>query len=363
MSFRLKNYTEPDFSEERFLKAPEAVFVKAEKDGVAPDNFHALSIFPEYFKVDGKWLLAKESRMDAVAVLEKNQIIVKEARRLKKGDLVAVSRSGDLEEGIYLYKDGFGKNESQVDVFSFRTGRSRETSFSREYEELCELLKYEKENGNILWVLGPAFAFDDKARKAFASLVDNGYVSALLAGNALATHDLEAALLHTALGQDIYSGVNTRNGHYNHLEVLNRVRGYGSIKEFIEKEKIDNGIMYALEKNNVPYVLAGSIRDDGPLPEIVGNVYEAQDKMRSYVSKATTVICMASALHSIATGNMTPTYRVLEEGTIREVYFYVVDISEFMANKLADRGSLSSRSIIANVQDFIIKIVQELNIE
>ena len=145
MSFRLKNYTEPDFSEERFLKAPEAVFVKAEKDGVAPDNFHALSIFPEYFKVDGKWLLAKESRMDAVAVLEKNQIIVKEARRLKKGDLVAVSRSGDLEEGIYLYKDGFGKNESQVDVFSFRTGRSRETSFSREYEELCELLKYEKE--------------------------------------------------------------------------------------------------------------------------------------------------------------------------------------------------------------------------
>ena len=329
---------------------------------MAPDNFHALSIFPEYFKVDGEWYLAEDSRMDAVPVFKNNRIEAIEARRLEKGDLVVTGKTEDLEEGIFLYDQGFKDAQEKGDAFSFRTGRSRETSFSREYEDLCDLLRYEKENGNVLWVLGPAFSFDGKARKAFESLVENGYVNALLAGNALATHDLEVAYYGTALGQDINTGDNAHNGHYHHLEVLNKVRSCGSIKEFINKENIDNGIMWALEKNNVPYVLAGSIRDDGPMPEVAGNVYEAQNRMRNCVRKATTIICMASALHSIATGNMTPSYRVLEDGTIRELYFYVVDISEFVTNKLADRGSLTSRGIITNVQDFIVKLAKGLDI-
>lgn len=362
MTFKLKKYIEPDFTEERFVSAPNVRLVAVEKDGVAPDNFHALSIFPEYFKVDGKWYLAEDSRMDAVPVFKNSKIEAIEARRLEKGDLVVTGKTEGLEEGIFLYDHGFKNSQEKGDAFSFRTGRSRETSFSREYEDLCDLLRYEKENGNVLWVLGPAFTFDGKARKAFESLVENGYVNALLAGNALATHDLEVAYYGTALGQDINTGDNAHNGHYHHLEVLNKVRSCGSIKEFINKENIDNGIMWALEKNNVPYVLAGSIRDDGPMPEVEGNVYMAQNKMRNCVRKATTIICMASALHSIATGNMTPSYRVLEDGTIRELYFYVVDISEFVTNKLADRGSLTSIGIITNVQDFIVKLAKGLDI-
>ena len=182
----------------------------------------------------------------------------------------------------------------------------------------------------------------------------------MLAGNALATHDLEAAYLKTALGQNIYTQKSQPNGHYNHLDTINRVKQCGGIPQFIEAEKIDNGIIYSCEKKGVPYVLAGSIRDDGPLPPVYGNVYEAQDRMRDQVRGATTVLCMATMLHSIAVGNMTPSYRVMPDGTVREVYFYCVDISEFMVNKLTDRGSLSSRGIVTNVQDFIVNIAKGL---
>ena len=135
-----------------------------------------------------------------------------------------------------------------------------------------------------------------------------------------------------------------------------------SIRAFLEKEGLTDGIMAHLEKRRVPYVLAGSIRDDGPLPEVTGNVYEAQNKMRDQVRGATTVICLATMLHSIAVGNMTPSYRVMPDGTIREVYFYCVDISEFTANKLGDRGSLSAKGIVTNVQDFIVTLCAGLGI-
>ena len=141
------------------------------------------------------------------------------------------------------------------------------------------------------------------------------------------------------------------------------MRYHGSIPAFIREEKIDNGIIYQCEKHQIPYVLAGSIRDDGPLPPVYGNVYEAQDAMRNQVRGATTVICMATMLHTIATGNMTPSYRVLPDGTVRQVYFYCVDISEFTVNKLSDRGSLSARGIVTNVQDFIVTLSKGLGLE
>ena len=223
-------------------------------------------------------------------------------------------------------------------------------------------MKHDREHGKIVWVMGPALAFDYDARDAFSRLIENGYVDALLAGNALATHDLEAAWLKTALGQNIYTQAIQPNGHYNHLDTINRVRACGSIRAFLEKEGLTDGIMAHLEKRRVPYVLAGSIRDDGPLPEVTGNVYEAQNKMRDQVRGATTVICLATMLHSIAVGNMTPSYRVMPDGTIREVYFYCVDISEFTANKLGDRGSLSAKGIVTNVQDFIVTLCAGLGI-
>lgn len=360
MAFTLRKYTAPDFDLPKLKAAPNACFMPAPYDGVAPEGYHAMSIFPEYFKIGGRWLLAEESRMDCVAVLEEGRIVVREFRLLRQGDAVAVGRTEDGGEGILLHSSGFNEARRERDVFAFRQGRSRETAFSRDYDELYDLLRNERQHGRVVWVMGPAFAFDHDARQAFSTLIEAGYVQAVLAGNALATHDLEAAYLGTALGQNIYTQESQPNGHYNHLDTINRVRHYGSIPEFIRAEKIHDGIIYTLEKCGVPYVLAGSIRDDGPLPPVYGNVYDAQDAMRNQLRSATTVICMATALHTIAAGNMTPSYRVLPDGTVRQVYFYCVDISEFAVNKLSDRGSLSARGIVTNVQDFIVNLGKEL---
>ena len=363
MSFLLPHFTPPDFSLPRFSQAPDAVLVPSPKDKVAPEQYHATTIFPEYFKIGGQWLLAKKSRMDCVAVYENGDISIREFRRLKRGDLVVVGRTEDASEGIFVYPDGFSAEEDgPAETFSFRQGRSRETAYSRDYDSLYDLLRHEKEHGYITWVLGPACAFDHDSRAAFSKLVQNGYVNALLAGNALATHDLEAAYRKTALGQDIYTQKSQPNGHYNHIDTINRVRLDGSIPAFIEKEGIGDGIIYSCVKKQVPFVLVGSIRDDGPLPEVYGDVYEGQNAMRECVKKSTTVICMATTLHSIATGNMTPSYHVLADGTIRPVYFYSVDISEFSVNKLRDRGSLGVKTIVTNVQDFVANISKGLGV-
>ncbi len=362
--FQLPKYREPDFTQEKFVNAPDAAWEEVTIQGVAPENYHSTSMYPEYFKIKGKWTLAKESRMDSSVVLcDDGELKVVENRNLKIGDKVIIGRTEDGEEGIYLHSTGFeDPDEEESDKFVFRQGRSRETSYARDYDRFFELLKYEREHGNILWVMGPAFSFDADARRAMQVMVENGYVDGLMAGNALATHDLEGSMFHTALGQDIYTQKSHPNGHYNHLDVINRVRKSGSIPQFIEDYKIDNGIMYSCVKHNVPFVLTGSIRDDGPLPEVIGNAYEGQTKMREMVKKSTTVICLATMLHTIATGNMTPSYRVLEDGTVRPVFLYTVDADKFVVNKLLDRGSLAATTIVTNVQDFIMIVVKGLGL-
>lgn len=362
--FELPRYKEPDFSDSRFANAPDAAWEEVTIDGVAPENYHSTSMYPEYFKINGTWTLARESRMDSSVVLrDSGELDVVENRNLKKGDKVILGRTENGEEGIYLHSTGFeSPEETESDQFVFRQGRSRETSFARDYDRLFELLRYEKEHGNILWVMGPAFSFDADARRAMQAMVEHGYVDGLMAGNALATHDLEGSMFHTALGQDIYTQKSHPNGHYNHLDVINRVRRSGSIAQFIEDYNIDNGIMYSCVKNNVPFVLTGSIRDDGPLPEVIGDAYAGQTAMRGMVKKATTVICLATMLHTIATGNMTPSYRVLEDGTVRPVFLYTVDADEFVVNKLLDRGSLAATTIVTNVQDFIMIVAKGLGI-
>ena len=362
--FELPKYREPDFTDKKFTGSPDAVWEKVTIKGVAPENYHSTSMYPEYFKIGGKWTLAKESRMDSSVVLcDDGSLKVVENRNLEVGDKVITGRTENAEEGIYLHSTGFEDPETGGgDQFVFRQGRSRETSYARDYDRLFELLKYEKEHGNILWVMGPAFSFDADARRAMQAMVENGYVDGLMAGNALATHDLEGAMFHTALGQDIYTQQCHPNGHYNHLDVINRVRKSGSIAQFIDDYKIDNGIMYSCVKKNVPFVLTGSIRDDGPLPEVIGNAYDGQTAMRGMVKKATTVICLATMLHTIATGNMTPSYRVLPDGTVRPVFLYTVDADEFVVNKLLDRGSLAATTIVTNVQDFIMIVVKGLGL-
>lgn len=328
------------------------VLANCPADGVAPDNYHATSIYPEFVQVEpGRWVLLAESRMDCV--IRKNPdgtLEVVEFRRLKKGDLVAVGRGENGEDGIYVHAGPLGQlpdflagwtpanlparmaadmapatqptvsqaDNPQVtspsapaDKFAFRTGVSRETSFSLDYDTLYQVLRHDRDHGHIVWVAGPAVVFDADARRAFAGLIDAGYVHALLAGNALATHDLEAALYGTALGQGLYDKRQAPRGHYHHLDAINTIRGCGSIRAAVQSGRVRDGVMHALETRGVPYVLAGSIRDDGPLPEVIADVYAAQDAMRAHVRRATTVVALATALHTIATGNMTPSYQAV----------------------------------------------------
>ena len=368
--FTMPVYHAPDFTQKPFVEAPDATLVPVEQDGVAPEGFHSTSMYPEYVKVEGRWLLARHSRMDSSMVVERDEsgtpyLRVVENRNLRVGDRVVLGRTEDAEEGIYVHPDGFEQRageDAEDDKFAFRQGRSRETSFARDYDRLYELLRHERDHGKIVWVMGPAFAFDADARHAMRLLVENGYVDGIMAGRALATHDLEAATLHTALGQDIYTQRSQKNGHYNHLDVINRVRRAGSIEAFVRENNLADGIVASCVRAGVPLVLAGSIRDDGPLPSVIGNVYDAQGAMREMITGATTMICLATMLHTIAAGNMTPSYTVEDDGTVRPVFFYTVDISEFATNKLRDRGSLSATPIIANVQDFITIVAKGLGL-
>ncbi len=363
MAFTLPAYHPPDFAGLPLKDAPKVVFAPVVQEGVAPDHYHATTIFPEYYQLNkGKWDLLKDSRMDCVVVLAPDgSLLVKEFHHLKQGEQVALGRGENGEEGICVHTEAFAEPQPVAEKFAFRTRLTRETSFSIDYDELYELLSYERENGFILWVLGPAAVFDRDSRHALVSLIHRGYVHGLLAGNALAVHDLEAALFRTALGQEIYCKRPVPLGHYHHLDALNTIRRAGSMARAMATGLIHDGVMHALWQKQLPHVLAGSIRDDGPLPEVVTDVMQAQDAMRGLSGRATTVIAVATQLHSIAAGNLTPMYQISPQGQVRPVYFYVVDMSEFAADKLANRGSLAARSILTNAQDFLVILERGLS--
>lgn len=355
-TFIFPQYQSPDFQREVFMRAPDATLQPAPADGVAPENYHATTIYPEYYKRSGNWILLEESRMDcAVVVGDDGTLDAREFRNIRKGDPVVVGRCDDGSSGIYVHTACFCHSKAGEKEFTFRTGRSRETAYSKDYDQLAALLRHEREHGYVVWVLGPAVVFDYYARKALSELIGKGYADALLGGNAVATHDLEAAVCGTALGQDIYDQCSVENGHYNHLDVINKARLAGSLEQFAENEGVEDGIVHACLQHGVPMVLAGSIRDDGPLPGVLSDVYQAQEEMRMHTRKATTVIALATQLHTIATGNMTPVYQK-RNGEIRPVFIYTVDMSEFVVNKLRDRGSLEVTSIVTNVQDFVVKL-------
>jgi lysine-ketoglutarate reductase/saccharopine dehydrogenase-like protein (TIGR00300 family) len=362
MGFALPTYHAPDFKGKPLDDAPVVTFALVEQHGVAPANYHSTTIYPEYFQVRPRhWLLLKESRMDAVVILEPDgALVAREFRHLKVGDRVACGRREGGEDGIYVHANAFGEPQGTGEKFVFRSRITRETAFSIDYDQLYELLEYERGNGLILWVLGPAAVFDRDARQALVELITGGYVHGLLAGNALATHDIEGALFGTALGQELYSKCPVPLGHYRHLDAINLVRAAGGIEQAIDSGLIGEGVMHALVQNRIPFVLAGSIRDDGPLPGVIVDVERAQDAMRHLTRQATTVIALATQLHSIATGNMLPCYQVLTNGQVRPVFFYIVDMTEFAVDKLANRGSLATRSILTNVQDFLVTLERGL---
>ncbi len=355
MAFSMPAYRQPDFSDPSLVAAPDVTWAPVETRGVAPRRYHSTSMHPEYLKVAGQWVLVDGIAMDDVIRMRPDgRIQVVPERMLKTTDKVALGRRERGEDGILVWAHGFDAEATESkDQFSFRAGRSRETSYARDYDQLVELLCHEREHGNVLWVMGPAFTFDADARHAMQRLVECGFVQGVMGGNALATHDLEGAYLHTALGQDIYTQESVPLGHYNHLDVINEVRRAGSIRRFVEDNDIHDGIMQAVVRRDIPFVLAGSIRDDGPLPEVISDAYKAQGAMYELIHEATTIVCMATMLHSIATGNMAASYHVCADGTVRPKYFYAVDATEFAVNKLRDRGSLAATTIVANARDFI----------
>ncbi len=358
--FQLPKYIAPDFSRTQFVTAPDAATSKVTIKGVAPDQYHATSMYPEYYKINGQWTLMPQARMDCVPVIHPDgSLEAKEFRRLEVGETVITGRTDDGTEGIYLYNGGFDKEDNRIDTFAFRSGRSRETSFDVDYDNLVELLNHDKDNGHIVWVLGPAAIFNIGARQAMEYILDNGYAHAVFGGNAVATHDLEGALFGTALGQDIRTRENKHNGHYHHLDAINKINKAGSIPKGIEELGIDNGLIYSCVKNEVPFVLAGSIRDDGPLRGVIDDMSAVQDAMREHTKQATTIVCLATQLHTIATGNLTPSYMV-KDGEVRPVYIYAVDVSEFVLNKLRDRGTLEVTTIVSNIQDFLYKLTHKL---
>ncbi len=361
--FEMPKYFPKEF-DEKFDKFPNAKLVEVEEDGISPEGYHALSVFPEYFKINDKWVLALQSRMDTVAVAidepGNERVDVVEFRNLKKGDKVVVGRKEDGSEGIYVYTEGFvDKSSKEEATFGFREGRSRETAFSKDYDELYEVLKYEKENnGYVTWVLGTATSLDEESDDALARLVENGYANAIFCGTAAVAYDLERAKFNTVEGQEEY--LNSQNTRENFYEVINRVNEYGSIKEYVEKEGIETGFVAAAIRNNVNLVIAGTIRDRYTFNDTYNNVYEAQDEMRRNIKKSSTVIMSSAILFTIATGNMTPSYNEIN-GVIRPVFMYTVDIQEFAVNKLSDRGTLTAKTMVTNSQDFVKNIDRNLN--
>ena len=352
MSFQLPKFTPPNFTANQFKNSPDVKYAKVLKNGVAPTGFYLTSHLPTYYKHNGTWLLPQRSSLNCAAVIKDGSIVIKELRDLTKDDEVVLAETSDGTEGVFKSAHLFNSDILQT------SGRAVETSFTGDYDFLYSLMKHEKETGgHIVWVMGPSVVFDYDTRLALSELAYAGYVNALLAGNALATHDLEGGYLNTALGQNIYTQESVPMGHYNHLDLLNEVRRAGSIKKFIAEGHVKNGFIKTITELDIPFVLAGSIRDDGPLPEVHQKVTDALTAMKEQTDKATLIICLATMLHSVTTANLASSYRIAKDGSVIPVYMYVVDVTENAANKVsAARENVAVHSIITNVQDFVVNV-------
>src|SRR5688500_10248291 len=217
---------------------------------------------------------------------------------------------------------------------------------------MARLLRAERErNGHIVWVLGPA-VLHARGRDVISWFIENGYANAVLGGNAVGVHDIEQALMGTTLGMD-KTGRPVAGGHAFHMRAINRISAAGSIAAAVEQGILNEGIMYACAKYRVPFVLAGSIRDDGPLPDTITDMTKAQEIMRTHAQKASMAIMIATALHSIGFGNMLPAYSTNPDGTLRPLTTIAVDSSEFVVSKLKDRGTHQAFGVITNAQDFL----------
>ncbi|HEX4628390.1 MAG TPA: hypothetical protein VH137_06315, partial [Gemmatimonadales bacterium] len=333
--------------------APDARFEPAPADGILPDGFFSTTNLPTYVKTAGAWRRPRLPRMDCVIVRHATgDLVVTEPRKVRKGQAIAVGTDEDGSRGILVHAEGFLGGSHSANEFGFmQTEVSRERPV--DYAVLAQLLGEEKQRGGkVIWVVGPALVHA-RAREDMIWFIKSGYVQALLGGNAVAVHDLEAALFGTTLGMSS-TGEGVAGGHALHMRAINQIRSVGGIAPAVRQGLVTSGIMHALVMQRVPFVLACSIRDDGPLPEVLSDTLAAQDAMRELTAQATFAVFVATALHAIAVGNMLPAFvDAPTPDEVRPLTTICVDQTEFVVTKLRDRGTHQAYGVVTNAQDFM----------
>ncbi len=342
----------PDTSVAPFAAAPVARFAPAPADGVLPERFFSTSNLPTYVRLEDGWHAPSRPRMDCAVVRREGELVSLEPRLVRAGDLVLVAEDEAGAEGVVVHTDGFLGGGHSANEFGFMgadVSRERPVNYANLAERLIE---QRRRGGKVLWVAGPALVHS-RARADFEWFIRQGFVGAMLAGNAVAVHDMEAAIFGTTLGMD-GSGQATSGGHGLHMRAINAVRAVGSIEAAVASGLVTTGIMHALVTQGIPYVLAGSIRDDGPLPGVITDAVAAQDAMRAHTVEATGAVFVATALHAIAVGNMLPAFHTRNaEGRPEPLLTICVDQTEFVVTKLKDRGTHQAYGVVTNAQDFM----------
>lgn len=321
------------------------------KDMVMPDNFYSTTNNMTQVYYGGKWLGVVNMMMDKCIAVDtkKKRAECKIIRDLKKGDMVVVG-----EQGVRIIPQE--RPREGVDIFQFMGSSSSSERPTQHIAQKIAIDIYntqETRGGGIIVVAGPVLVHSG-ASEALARLIQMGYVHGLLTGNALAVHDVENALMGTSLGMRIKDGTLAMRGHRNHMQAINEVFKAGSLKAMVRKGILKSGVMYECIVNDVPFVLAGSVRDDGPIPDVITDIVEAQRKYKQVLEGAQMVLMLSTMLHSIAVGNMLPS----------SVKVVAVDISQPVVTKLIDRGTTQAIGIVTDVGAFLPTVVQHLeNIE
>jgi lysine-ketoglutarate reductase/saccharopine dehydrogenase-like protein (TIGR00300 family) len=319
--------------------------------GVAPDDFYVTTIYPTEVRINGEWVKVHNQRMDgAIAITQTPTGILAQCkilRDLEVGEQVVVD-----VQGIRTIRKTESREQRNAQEFSFMSaGVSSERRVELVVEQVAwELRQVRDAGGKVVVTAGPV-VIHTGGGEHLAQLIRQGYVQALLGGNAIAVHDIEQAMMGTSLGVDMKRGIAVRGGHRHHLKVINTIRRYGNIAKAVEAGVIKSGVMYECVTNGVPFCLAGSIRDDGPLPDTEMDLIKAQVEYARLLKGADVILMLSSMLHSIGVGNMTPA----------GVKMVCVDINPAVVTKLSDRGSVESLGVVTDVGLFLSLLVQQLD--
>ena len=328
-------------SEER-----DAIGKQVQLDGVAPDDFYSTTIYPTEVRVNGKWLRVQNQRMDGVVVVEKDRAECRLIRDLNKGQNVIVGI-----EGIRTVRKPPSRQRQPEEFGFMAAGVSSERRVELTVDQVAwDMRRLRDQGGKVLVVPGPVVVHTGGVSH-LSKLIREGYVQGLLGGNAIAVHDIEQSLMGTSLGVDMQQGVSVRGGHRHHLQAINIIRRCGSIAAAVEKGVLTRGIMYECIRKQIPFSLAGSIRDDGPLPDTEMDLIRAQAAYADIVRGADMILMLSTMLHSIGVGNMTPA----------GVKMVCVDINPAVVTKLSDRGSIESTGVVTDVGLFLSLLVKQLD--